>query len=96
VSRLSENRSGGWGISFAPAAEGHGLWPWRFAPSFGRDAAPQGRSSGTAGFTREAPRVPQNFAMKSAHFNAHALAVLGKRYLKKDAAGGVDVIARSV
>jgi predicted nucleic acid-binding protein len=40
---------------FAPAAEGHGLWPWMNAPAFGRDVAPLGREVGATGFARRAP-----------------------------------------
>jgi hypothetical protein len=30
-------------IKFTPAADGHGLWPWMNALTFGRDVAPLGR-----------------------------------------------------
>ena len=37
------------GFSFIPAAGDHGLWPWRNAPSCGRDVAPHGRRKGDHG-----------------------------------------------
>ena len=43
-------------LSFTPATESHGLWPWMNVPTFGRDVAPLGRQSGATGFAREAPQ----------------------------------------
>jgi hypothetical protein len=45
-----------WPLSFAPAAEDHGLCPWVNAPTFGRNVAPLGRNVIATGYGRGVPQ----------------------------------------